>query len=105
MDLGDAPLDPQHHNTILDLHETIPKGSTLLGCDSSYISENGMTYVAHTLGSEDYPMLPIHTGCGLDLILIREIEGTVDSIANAMVSTAIDIAIVLDEIIGNEPYV
>lgn len=104
MDLGDAPLDPRHYNTITDLHQAIPKGATLIGCDSSYLNENGITYVAHTLSTEDYPMFPIHTGCGLDLIVIREIEGTLDSIANAMVSTAIDIAIVLDEIIGSEPY-
>ncbi len=78
LDLGDFPVDPEHHSRIQNLKALFLEDEdwTLIGCDSSYLmSGNGMQWVAYTEGSE-YPLDPIHCGCGLDLIHITRIEGT-----------------------------
>jgi len=104
MDLGESILDPRYYSRIQNLNKAVPKGATLIGCDSSFVIPEGIEYVAHTMSEEHYPMNPIHTGCGLDLILIREIQGTIEDAVNAIACVGIDIATTLDKMSGFEGY-
>ena len=82
----------------------MPDQAAVVGCDSSYVLKDGIEWIAHTIGSDAYPLDPIHAGCGLDLILMRRLDGTLQDVADGMATVGFDLFSAIDDIIGPEPY-
>jgi len=106
MDLGEFPIEPKHIPQLNALPRLIPKGTTLIGCDSSYLlADEGIRYIAYTDQPGDlYPTDPIHPGCGLDLIVIRPIAGTLSETMSRLLTIASDGFNVCDKTLGAEAF-
>ena len=104
IDLGASTPNPKQELLLRQCYENIkphlPKYSTVIGCDASFLSKDEMVWVARTIGSEPYPLDPIHIASGLDLILIRELNGTISDIANGAVTLAMDSADFIDDLLS-----
>ena len=108
IDLGSSTPSPKNEMLLQQYYQQIkphiPVSSTLIGCDAAYLTKDRMIWVAHTIGSEPYPLDPIHIGSGLDLVMIRKLNGTINDIANGMVVLAMDCAGFIDDLMGEIGY-